>query len=53
MYTVFWLENLKGRGPLEVLDLWEDNIRMDVREIVWEGEDWIHLVQDTDSGGLL
>jgi hypothetical protein len=22
---------------------WEDNIRMDLREIVWEGVDWIHL----------
>jgi hypothetical protein len=27
---------------------WEDNIRMDVREIVWEGVDWIHLAQDMD-----
>jgi hypothetical protein len=25
---------------------WEDNIRMDLREIVWEGVDWMHLVQD-------
>jgi hypothetical protein len=22
---------------------WEDNIRMDLREIGWEGVDWIHL----------
>jgi hypothetical protein len=22
---------------------WEDNIRMDIREIVWEVVDWIHL----------
>jgi len=22
---------------------WEDNIRMDLREIVWEFVDWIHL----------
>jgi hypothetical protein len=22
---------------------WEDNIRMDAREIGWEGVDWIHL----------
>jgi hypothetical protein len=26
---------------------WEDNIRMDLREIRWEGVDWIHLAQDT------
>jgi hypothetical protein len=25
---------------------WEDNIRMDVREIGWEGVDWVHLAQD-------
>jgi hypothetical protein len=25
---------------------WEDNIRMDVREMVWEGVDLMHLAQD-------
>jgi hypothetical protein len=25
---------------------WEDNIRTDLREIGWEGVDWIHLAQD-------
>jgi len=24
---------------------WEDNIRMDLREIEWEIVDWIHLAQ--------
>jgi hypothetical protein len=28
---------------------WEDNIRMDLREIGWEGVDWIHLAQDRDQ----
>jgi hypothetical protein len=28
---------------------WEDNIKMDVKEIGWEGVDWIHVVQDTDQ----
>jgi hypothetical protein len=23
---------------------WEDNIKMDVKEIEWDGVDWIHLV---------
>jgi hypothetical protein len=27
---------------------WEDNIRMNVREKGWDGEDWIHLTQDRD-----
>jgi hypothetical protein len=26
----------------------EGNIRMDVREIGWEGVDWMHLAQDRD-----
>jgi hypothetical protein len=31
---------------------WDDNIRMDLREIEWEGVDWIRLRIET-SGGLL
>jgi hypothetical protein len=25
---------------------WEDNIRMDLREISWEGVDWVDLAHD-------
>jgi hypothetical protein len=25
---------------------WEDNIKMDLREVGWEGMDWIVLAQD-------
>jgi hypothetical protein len=25
---------------------WEDNIGMDLREIGWEGVDWMHVAQD-------
>jgi hypothetical protein len=28
---------------------WEDNIRMNVREIGWGGMDWIDLAQDRDQ----
>jgi hypothetical protein len=28
---------------------WEDNIKMDLREIGWGGVDWIDLAQDTDQ----
>jgi hypothetical protein len=28
---------------------WEDNIRMDLREIGWEGVDWVHLDQERDQ----
>jgi hypothetical protein len=27
---------------------WEDNIRMNVREIGYGGVDWLHLAQDRD-----
>jgi hypothetical protein len=27
---------------------WEDNIKMDLREIGWGGIDWIYLAQDRD-----
>jgi transcription termination factor 2 len=27
---------------------WVDNIKMDLREIGWDGEDWIDLAQDRD-----
>jgi hypothetical protein len=28
---------------------WEVNIRMDIKEIVWEVVDWIHLAKDRDQ----
>jgi hypothetical protein len=28
---------------------WEDNVRMDLREVPWKGVDWIHLDQDKDQ----
>jgi hypothetical protein len=43
MYTIFWLENLKGRDHLE------DNNRMDCREIGLGGVDGMHLAPDRDQ----
>jgi hypothetical protein len=28
---------------------WENDIRIDLREIGWEVEDWIHLAEDRDQ----
>jgi hypothetical protein len=28
---------------------WENNIKMDFKEIVWEGKDWINLAEDWDK----
>jgi hypothetical protein len=32
---------------------WEDNIKMDLREIGWAGIDWINLAQDRDHWRVL
>jgi hypothetical protein len=40
----------EGKRPLErPRRRWEDNIRMDLREIGWRGMDWIDLAQDRDQ----
>jgi hypothetical protein len=39
----------EGKGPLgRPRNKWEDNVIMDLREIGWEGVDWIHLTQVRD-----
>jgi hypothetical protein len=38
----------KPEGKRKPSRRWEDNIRMDVREIGWEGVDWMNLTQDMD-----
>jgi hypothetical protein len=43
IYEKFWSENLKGNDHLEDLGIGEDNIRMNVRKMWWEGVEWIHL----------
>jgi hypothetical protein len=40
----------KGKRPFAShMHKWDDNIKGDLREIVWEGVDWIHLAQDKDQ----
>jgi hypothetical protein len=44
----------EGRSPLgRPRRRWEDNIKMDLREIGFGDVDLIHWAQDRDSGGLL
>jgi hypothetical protein len=36
----------EGKGPLgRPIHRWMDNIKMDLREIGWDGMDWIDLAQ--------
>jgi hypothetical protein len=40
----------KGKRPLRrPRSKWADNSKIDLREIVWDGVDWIHLAQDRDQ----
>jgi hypothetical protein len=44
----------EGRRPLgRPRHRWEDNIKMDIREVGWGGMNWIELAQDRDRWGLL
>jgi hypothetical protein len=43
VFTGFWLGGPKGRDHLR---RWEDNIKMDLREVGIDGANWIRLVQD-------
>jgi hypothetical protein len=46
--------NPEGKRPLgRPRRRWVDNIKMDLREIVWDGMDWTDLAQDRTNGGLL
>jgi hypothetical protein len=44
----------EGKRPLgRPRRRWEDNIKLDLREIGFDGANWIHLAEDKVSGGLL
>jgi hypothetical protein len=41
----------EGKRPLgRPRRRWVDNIKIDLREIRWDGMDWIDLAQDRDRG---
>jgi hypothetical protein len=47
---IFCMEKPEGKRPLGKPNReWEDNIRIDLREIGWEGADRIHLAQDRNQ----
>jgi hypothetical protein len=40
----------EGNRPLRILRCrWEDNIKMVLKEIGWDGMDWIHVAQKRDQ----
>jgi hypothetical protein len=45
-----WLGKPGGKRPLgRPVNRWEDNIRVDLREIRWGDMDWIDLAQDRNQ----
>jgi len=53
MHTKFWSENLKLRDYSVDVRRWEDNIRMDLREIGWELWTKFIWLRRRSSDGLL
>jgi hypothetical protein len=53
IYRIF-VGNPEGKRPLGKLRRrWVDNIKMDLREIGWDGMDWVDLAQDRDKWRIL
>jgi hypothetical protein len=50
--NAYWIlvKKPEGKRPLGRLRRrWVDNIKMDLREIGWDGVDWMELAQDRDQ----
>jgi hypothetical protein len=45
MHIRYWWESQTERPRRR----WVDNIKMDLREIGWDGIDWMELAQDRDQ----
>jgi hypothetical protein len=47
VFLGFWLGGPNGRDHWEDVRRWEENIKLDLREIVIDGANWIRLAQDS------
>ena len=53
-YVYYLVENPEGKRSLgRPRRTWEENIKMDVREVGCDAGDWIDLIQDRVSDGLI
>jgi len=49
VYNIFFRKP-EGKRPLGISRLWwEDNIRMDLRDIGWKSVDWMQVTQDRNQ----
>jgi hypothetical protein len=46
MHIGYWWESQKERDHWEDQARWVDNIKMDLREVGWDGMNWIDLAED-------
>jgi hypothetical protein len=49
MHIGYWWESQKERDHWEDQDVGVYNIKMDLREIQWDGVDWMDMAQDKDQ----
>jgi hypothetical protein len=50
MHIGYWWESEKERDHWEdPRRRWVDNIKLDLREIGWDGVDWVYTAQDRDQ----
>jgi hypothetical protein len=49
MHKKFLSGNLNGRDCRRPTHRWYDNIKMDLREIGWEGVDCLHWAENRDQ----
>jgi hypothetical protein len=49
MHIGYWWEGQKERDHWEDQDVGVWTIKMDLREVGWDGVDWIDLAQDRDQ----
>jgi hypothetical protein len=52
VFTEFWLGGPKARALGRPRRRWENNIKMDLREIGIDGANWIQLVGQSPVAGL-
>jgi hypothetical protein len=54
LHTEMFVGKLEGKIPLErPRRKWEDNIKIELREVGWEDVDWIHLDPNRDQWQVL
>jgi hypothetical protein len=54
MHSGFLAEKPEGKRPVRrPRSGWEENIKMDIREIGWGGMDWTDMAQDRTIGRIL